>query len=50
MRIKFMKCPHVRCGSRMQRMYVRNPEKTFVPIGWRCPECGIMISDLVVEP
>lgn len=49
MRIKFMKCPHIKCQCRMHRLYVRNKEKRFVPIGWTCPDCGIMARDDVIR-
>ena len=49
MRVKFENCPHPKCGVRMQRLYVRDTRYQFVPVGWKCPDCGVMIADITLQ-
>jgi hypothetical protein len=37
-------CQHAKAQIKMQRIYVRQ-NSTFVPVGWRCPDCGQMVRD-----
>lgn len=43
--VKRKKCPHPKCGAMMQRTYVRSRGigSAFQPLGWHCPECGMMV-------
>ncbi|MGD1004131.1 MAG: hypothetical protein ABR887_01770 [Methanoregulaceae archaeon] len=41
--IEHPKCPHPKCGAKMQRIYTRTKNR-YHPCGWLC-ECGTVKID-----
>jgi hypothetical protein len=44
MKVLIEKCPHPKCGAKMQRLYIRD-SGSFVPCAWICTDCGQFKKD-----